>query len=282
MSNNISLPYHIINNILSRIKVKRLIGDDILDGYIIKHLVGPYNILLYALIKKKRYKSVVLYLQYNKVELHKSIDNFTALNCILCCISNNVEFAEYLFKVFKHNLCSITNITFTSIIRKLIYVKCHPNELQSFLHQICDWGIDNNKYIQLPLFITFNIFKHKYCVKIFDILLKKKHCILYPLLSLDINDINYTKCILVIIHKKVYNLFKVITKQQSLSHGFFQLCLASKDLTIIRIIVKRYKPRFYSRNLIHILYKTYNKNLNIFRILRPKICAMDKKLTCYL
>ena len=247
MSNCICLPYDIINNILNRIKIKHLIGDEILEGYIIKHFADPHHTLLYALIKKKRYNSVVLYLKHKNIASCKYIQPLTALRCILSCISINIKLAEHLFQLFKHNLCNITNTTFISIFQKLISAKfqCPRNELNSFLHKICDWAISNDKHIQLPLFIIFNIFKHKYGVQIFDILIRKKHCILRPLLSLDINDTCYAKHMLTIIQNKLYNVFRLITKQKYLSNWLFQFCLASNNIKIICMSVTRYKPRFY-------------------------------------
>lgn len=284
----IDIPIDVCVNILEKSKLNSLIGDDVLDMFIIMHVNVNIEEMMYCLVKHKRLQSLKLYIathvekiqcissQCLKNMLELSIKQRTFTITILLCKAFIHRLDEVAYKVIK----SVVNGYIKALQEKVhkeqldcIICMCHKAFLEYFLCLCRIEGVMNHKLIRQCDFTRWLVHKHSHSV--IDILLKND-CLTHIFETL-------AQCALGRHSVRTINAIigsnNVLLMNALIAQGYQVLVcdvivgIAMSNYEMLKYMFKYFKPRWYSKKfrgiLLSIAFKRDDEK--VYQLVKAKL-----------
>ena len=258
-----SLPHEIIEKIICYSDIQHIVGDDVLNKFLIKEckLINPRR-LFNAFVRTNCQDSLCFLLFQHQDRLLTVFDFGLVLSAIEYSIKNNFVFMTMLLVSRFHDYVQDKWITIIRICC-IAMSKCDIHEeCQEYINLI-KWIIKainpcNKCKFTLPLHVLHNILSHKCGSKIISWLMEQ------DLLSFLFQDI--TKCENIIYYVVCYNhvdFYHYLPNgeyKQGLDVLVCGLCFANHNM--LRCVLHHMKIRYYTAGLIRFLLKMVKNNEN--------------------
>lgn len=238
-----TLPYDIINQILLYSHPHTLTGDDVLDLFLIRNTDISKTALAFSFIKKERGMSLSnLFKNHNTLTMNRQ----DAVELMVCALkTSNINIATLTFNNCKRYITSGTSKAFLSLLTKLLKVKADVISVKLFLHQICIWTSQQKCNIDIPLYTIRNVLHHTHGRQFVPVLMD--HEMLNYLTEIDISEYESFQYIQIVIHRRMYLLFKnILSNRGSIPQWFTLRCMQLGDAKIKSITLRYCKPRYFS------------------------------------
>lgn len=257
-------PHDITAVILEKCKVKSLIGDDVLDKFLIKYCTHNNEAMLYAFVKRGRLYYLMMY-----IVKHRNQVQWVSNHCVQTLFTtsikyNNFNIATYLCKVFAHKMVVlhqyIIKHVISSYLKRLRTRGPECTECHNHLHFLEQFAVlCKEKSINLtnviPRYTLVSILTHK-----------DSHCLINTLLRL--RCLHYVVHVLIEQHTNNH-LLGVISAIISNNHNSLLAlmidegyCVTVSDVVIgvafanyetNKLLLKYFKPRWYSKRFVTVM-----------------------------
>lgn len=283
MSQIYDIPVELTVLIFKKVKLKHLIGDDMLEKFVIKHCNVSVEDMLYCLVKKRRLERLVQYTIIQDV-------NVVSTGCVKRLIALSVKqhtfrITIHLCKVFKnmlHDLCEsvVTNVIKSYLkalkgadcIEQCLLCKTHHAFLEYYI-LLCKVENIHNPLINKETFLS--IINHKHSQVVVDVLLYYG-CLrnICEAIVNDPNDIMTTRIVNAIISNNNVSLMKyMVYSGYSVMICDVIIGIAFADFAMVSYLCSFFKPRWYSRRFCEILksiaFRSNDKR--IYRLVKNKM-----------
>jgi hypothetical protein len=276
-------PNDMICKILEHSSMKTVIGDDILDKFIIRQRcdINP-EVLLQSFVKKKRSQSLVYY-----TSKKKNISQLVSVNCVKCLIVESlkgmfIDTSMHLCRVF---VCHLEN-AYVKIVTTALYQYINKyNKFPKFdtdrylmflgcLATLCkEQGIKRNNSIPLKYIVI--LLCHANSHELITALVENGY-----LDCLHDNIIDYTAEPLItkilrsiVINNHVILLEQLVNNGYKVSISDIIIGISYSNIGTVRYLAKFFKPRWYSRGFSTVMLSLARKRKNkkIYQLVEEKL-----------
>jgi hypothetical protein len=282
------IPNYVVGLILSKMKVKNILGDICLEKFIVKYGDMNHDTMMYWLIKKQRYEALAYYTHINKNRLQYLSQN-TIISFFITSIKNkHLMICKHLLNVFE----SCMNETIiTKIIDKLIIDYLHncgkiEDSEDNVINNIIDFIIYIKQYCRTNL-VDINI-SNCIPIKHIPIILKKpntkrlittlsKHEMLdkcvYYIRNLDNEELSLEIINNTIIYNHITFLQYLVQKGYTVQVCDVIVGVDSSNIEMIRYLLSFFKPRLYSKGFkqVMLLLASKRNDDRIYELLKNKL-----------
>lgn len=286
----IDIPIDVCVNILKKSKLNSLIGDDVLDIFLIKHVDVNIEEMMYCLVKHKRLQSLKLYIakHFERIQcissqclknlLELSIKQHTFTITILLCKAFIHRLDEVAYKVIKSVVNGYIKAQREKVHKEQLYCivcMCHKAFLEYFLCLCRIEGVMNHKLIRQCDFTRWLMHKHSHLV--IDILFRN-NCFTHifetlaqcPLGRHSVRTIN-----------AIIGSNNVLLMNSLIAQGYQVLVcdvivgIAMSNYEMLQNLLRYFKPRWYTKKFRSTLLSIASKRNDeaIVQLVRDKLCS---------
>jgi hypothetical protein len=255
----VHFPTDVVSHILHYCSTRDIVGDDLLDKFLINKCVNiDKNNLITAFVKKSRYKSLHLLLQKTH---SKGFAEILVRDLILKTMRDKeFQATDILFKGFNEIICSwgttFVKTCFIEICKDKIG-KYHDVYMTLIEDIIMITGVKQLTIYHLPTYILLKILDHPKG-KLIMAYLTKYNLITYLYKKTFHESIGNNTMIdiinKIIINNHVYVLKRLVGSGYELDVNDVILTIACSNIEMIEYVMKYFKPRFYNKAFRKLMY----------------------------
>lgn len=283
------VPHDVCANILRKSKLKMLVGDDVLDRFLIQYM-PDVNVeeMLHCLVLKKRLQSLILYITKQREKVH-----CVSTQCIRSLLELSIKQRTFtisivLCKTFTHKLDDVGYKVVKCVVngylkawrgkvseeqRHCIVCKSHKAFLEYFICLCRINGVRPERLVRRCDFTQWLAHKHSHTVV--DILLQAG-CLshIFEALAEDATDKYSIRTINAIIgSSNVDVLDAMVVKGYQVVVCDVIVGIAMANYEMLQYLFKSFKPRWYSKKfhgtLLSMAFK--RDDIRIYRLVKAKL-----------